>query len=234
MITVQHIAKSFGAIQAVRDISFTLTPNSITGILGPNGAGKTTTLRILAGLEDADKGEIRIAGNLFTTETHKLRAKIGYLPETIPLFPQMGVLEFLNFMGQLQGLKGLELSKRLTAVIDMCQLQDVLQKKCATLSKGFRQRTGLAMALIHDPDILILDEPTEGLDPVQILEIRKLLQFLSQTKTILFSSHILSEITQLCQHILIVKSGQIVSQGNLADFGGSTENLEKTFMELFK
>lgn len=232
MITTLHISKSFGDVQAVKDISFVLPPNSITGLLGPNGAGKTTTLRLLAGLESPASGHIRIGGDVLSTDSPAHKSQIGYLPESVPLYPHMRVIEILNFVGNMHGLSHKHLQERLPSLVNMCQLQSVLQKKCGALSKGFRQRTGLALALIHDPQILILDEPTEGLDPVQILEIRKLLQSFSQSKTILLSSHILSEITQLCEHILILKDGQIVSQGALADFGGNTQNLEKKFMEL--
>lgn len=232
MIEALHISKSYGTVQAVKDVSLHLKAGSITGLLGPNGAGKTTTLRLLAGLDNPDSGSIHIAHTNLIPTAPQYKSKVGYLPESVPLYPHMRVIEILHFVGQCHGLSGSPLQQRLRILVPMCQLQDVLQKKCETLSKGVRQRTGLALALIHDPEILILDEPTEGLDPVQILEIRKLLQTLSQSKTILLSSHILSEITQLCEHILILKNGEIVAQGNLADFGGNTQSLEKKFVEL--
>jgi len=234
MIEVTQLKKSFGSFCAVDDISFVVEPQKITGLLGANGAGKTTTLRLLVGLATADSGTIRIHENEFLPHNRAIKAKIGYLPESVPLYPNLTPFEHLVFFGEMRGLSRNLLSERIQVVIELCKLKPVLEKKSMHLSKGFRQRLGLALALLHDPEILILDEPTEGLDPLQIHEIRKLLQNLAQTKTILVSSHILSEIENLCQNILVLKNGKLLASGPLDNWCDHASDFEKKLLEILQ
>lgn len=213
MLSVKNIKKTFDDVVAVDDVSFEIRQGEVVGFLGPNGAGKSTTMRIITGFFNTDQGRV-IIGN-FDMAQNPVAAKkmIGYLPESAALYTDMGVTDMLVFMGRMRGLSGNQLTTRLAAVVRQCQLSQVLGKRIHTLSKGFRQRVGLAQALIHDPEILILDEPTIGLDPNQIREIRDLIREIGKTKTILLSTHILPEVSATCKRVIIINNGKIVAEG---------------------
>ena len=209
MIQVSSLTKRFGRHSAVDEISFEVGSDEVVGFLGPNGAGKTTTIRMLTGFLPPTEGCASIAGFDIERDSLKARRKIGYLPESVPLYTDMRVKEYLTFRGKLKGLNSNNLRRRLEDVLDECGLQQVRRKMINTLSKGFRQRVGIADALIHDPELLILDEPTNGLDPNQIRSIRSLIKRLGENHTILISTHILSEVEMLCDKIIIIDGGRI-------------------------
>ncbi|MEJ6641643.1 MAG: ATP-binding cassette domain-containing protein [Akkermansiaceae bacterium] len=209
MIEIADLSKSYGRHLAVDKISFEVAQGEIVGFLGPNGAGKTTTLRMLTGFLPPTSGAARIAGHDIFRESLEVRKRIGYMPENVPLYTEMRVNEYLRFRGALRGLSGSRLRTRLGEVLDICGLTDVRRKMIKTLSKGYRQRVGLADALIHEPDLLILDEPTNGLDPNQIRAIRRLIQNLGEKHTILLSTHILSEVEMTCNKVVIIDGGRV-------------------------
>lgn len=209
MIEISSLSKSYGRHLAVDKISFEVTRGEIVGFLGPNGAGKTTTLRMLTGFLPPTSGAARIAGRDIFRESLEVRRRIGYMPENVPLYVDMRVKEYLRFRGALKGLSGSRLRKRMGEVMEICGLTDVRRKMIKTLSKGYRQRVGLADALIHEPDLLILDEPTNGLDPNQIRAIRSLIQNLGEKHTILLSTHILSEVEMTCNKVVIIDGGKV-------------------------
>ena len=213
MIEVEHLSKNYGATRAVQDISFRVAKCEVVGFLGPNGAGKSTTMRMLTCYIAPDGGTARVAG--FDIKTHPLEVKkrIGYLPENNPLYLEMGVIEYLRFIASIRGIARNAVRERLRHVVDICGLAAVTAKDVGELSKGFRQRLGLAQALIHDPDVLILDEPTIGLDPHQIIEIRNLIKNIGREKTVILSSHILPEVAATCDRVLILNRGSIVGSG---------------------
>lgn len=213
MITLKDVSKSFGPVRAVARVSFDVGQGEVVGFLGPNGAGKSTTMRMITGYLPADSGQITVSGIDVATDAVAAKAKVGYLPESAALYTDMEVVDFLLFMGRMRGLTHVRLKQRLKVVVHDCQLAPVLGRRIATLSKGFRQRVGLAQALLHDPDVLILDEPTVGLDPNQIGEIRSLIKEIGQTKTILLSTHILQEVNATCRRVLIINNGTIVAAG---------------------
>ena len=217
MIEVGGLQKSFGTVAAVRDISFSIAKGEVVGLLGPNGAGKTTTMRILTGYLTADAGRAVVAGVDVVQDSIAARKKIGYLPESAPLYTDMEVTEFLAYIARLRGVGSDALSTALKRVIASCGLGDVIGRDISELSKGYKQRVGLAQALIHEPDVLILDEPTSGLDPNQIQEIRKLITDLGRERTVILSTHILQEVEAMCGRALIMNKGQIVGQGTLTE-----------------
>ena len=212
-ITVNQLTKTYGPQRAVDGISFGVQTGEIVGFLGPNGAGKTTTMKVLTGYMAPSAGEVRIGDFDVLTQPERAKPHIGYLPENNPLYLDMPVLEYLAFMGELQGVTREAMPQRLRTVVRLCGLDREKHKKIGELSKGYRQRVGLAQALIHDPDILILDEPTTGLDPNQIVEIRHLIREIGQAKTVILSTHILPEVEATCDRILIINQGQIVADG---------------------
>lgn len=209
MIEVQNLTKRYARHEAVRDISFSVSKGEIVGFLGPNGAGKTTTLRMLTGYLPPTSGTARIAGHDIFRQSLEARRKIGYMPENVPLYEDMRVREYLKFRAQIKGLSGSQTRSRVGDVIETCGLQSVRRKMIKTLSKGFRQRVGLADALVHDPELLILDEPTNGLDPNQIRQIRELIRQLGQNHTVLISTHILHEVEMTCNRVIIIDNGKI-------------------------
>ena len=213
MIEVKELTKSYGTTVAVDHVTFNAHAGEVLGFLGPNGAGKTTTMRILTCYLSADAGSATVAGYDVFEESVEVRKHIGYLPESAPLYTDMGVIEYLNFMTQVRGIPKSQRKERIRTVIDTCGLEDVIQKDIGELSKGYRQRVGLAQSLIHDPPILILDEPTSGLDPNQIIEIRNLIKNIGQEKLVLFSTHILPEVSATCSRVLIINNGKIVANG---------------------
>ncbi len=228
MLQVNHLTKRFGDKVAVNDISFSAKTGEIIGFLGPNGAGKTTTMRLITGFLIPTKGKITING----LPPKKARDLIGYLPEENPLYSRFTALEYLTFIAKMHYLSGAQLRQRLNYVIENCGLQEMAYQTIETLSRGYRQRVGLAAALIHNPQLLIMDEPTTGLDPNQQKEIRKLIQQIAQKKTIIFSTHILSEAEAICQRVIIIHQGQLVAQEDLAQLRRKRVSLEKLFSRL--
>lgn len=209
MISVRNLTKRYARHAAVRDISFEVEAGEIVGFLGPNGAGKTTTLRMLTGYLPPTSGTAVVAGHDIFRESIQARRKIGYMPENVPLYDDMRVKEYLKFRAQLKGLSGSHGRSRVGDVIETCGLKSVKRKMIKTLSKGYRQRVGLADALVHDPELLILDEPTNGLDPNQIRHIRTLIKRLAETHTVLISTHILPEVEMTCNRVIIIDGGRI-------------------------
>jgi len=211
VIEVQHLTKRYGSVTAVDDVSFRVERGEILGFLGPNGAGKTTTMRVLTGYIPATEGRAFVAGyDVFDTPLEAKR-RTGYLPETPPLYPDMTTREYLTFVARLKGVPTKERRDRIDAVMRRTYVDDVADRACGKLSKGYRQRVGLAQALIHNPDVLILDEPTAGLDPKQIIETRKLIKELAGNHTIILSTHILPEVSQTCQRVVIINRGRVVA-----------------------
>jgi ABC-2 type transport system ATP-binding protein len=211
MVQVESLTKLYGRQRAVNDVSFTVARGDVVGLLGPNGAGKSTILRILSAYLPATSGTVRIAGLDVATQSEAVRRRIGYMPESNPLHPEMRVREYLKFRGRLKGLGIAESRHRVDQVTDECGLTDVSHRIIGTLSKGYRQRVGLADALVHSPDLIILDEPTIGLDPHQIRSVRATIQSLGKTRTVLLSSHILSEVEATCRRVLILYEGRVVA-----------------------
>jgi ABC-2 type transport system ATP-binding protein len=217
MISVQGLTKRYGQTEAVKNLSFNVEKGEVVGFLGVNGAGKSTTMRILSGYLPADEGEVRVAGFDVFGESVKARSRIGYMPENVPLYPEMRVSEYLSYRAALKGVRARRTAEKVEDALQLCGLMDVRRKLIGSLSKGYRQRVGLADALINEPDILILDEPTIGLDPGQIREVRSLLRSLASRNTILLSSHILSEVEATCSRLLILDKGHIVASGTPAE-----------------
>ncbi|MCB9850483.1 MAG: ABC transporter ATP-binding protein [Phycisphaerales bacterium] len=213
MIEVKNLCKRYGPVLAVDGISFDVSEGEIVGFLGPNGAGKTSTIRVLTCYHPATSGSARIGGYDVFTQSLEVRRLIGYLPESTPLYPEMRVREYLNFRGKLHGLSAGERGDAITRVTGRCWLKDFIDRPIGHLSKGMRQRVGLADALLCNPKVLVLDEPTIGLDPTQIRETRNLIKQLGQDHTILFSSHILSEVEQTCSRIIIIAGGKLIARG---------------------
>jgi ABC-2 type transport system ATP-binding protein len=234
MIVVEHLTKFYGEYPAVRDVSFQVDKGQVVGFLGPNGAGKSTTMRILAGYLTASSGKATIGGKDVFWDPIAARRRIGYMPENCPLYPDMRVDEYLWFRGGLKGLGRSERKKRIGYVLERCWLKDVPRQLIGTLSKGYRQRVGLADALLADPPVLILDEPTAGLDPTQIRETRTLLRELGAQHTMLLSTHILSEVEMTCDSVIIIYQGRVAEDGSLAAVRQRHQNqsLEDIFVRL--
>jgi ABC-2 type transport system ATP-binding protein len=216
MIKTEHLTKRYESLMAVDDVTFTVSPGEVLGFLGPNGAGKTTTMRMLAGFVTPSSGRASICGHDVETDPLRAKASLGYLPEGAPSYGEMTVSHFLNFVADLRQLEGARRKERLGHVIDRLQLEKVLQQTIETLSKGFRRRVGLAQAMIHDPPVLILDEPTDGLDPNQKHEVRTLINDMARDKIIVISTHILEEVDAVCTRAIIIARGRIVADDSPA------------------
>jgi len=217
MIVVENLYKTYGTVQAVRDLSFRVEPKEVVGFLGPNGAGKSTTLRIIAGFLGATQGRVSVDGHDIVEEPIATRASIGYMPENVPLYPELRVREYLRFRAELKGVKRSERKSAVEQAMRDARVDDHAEKLIGQLSKGYRQRVGLADALVSRPPVLILDEPTAGLDPNQIREVRDLIRSLAATHTILLSTHIMSEVEATCDRALVIHKGRLVAQGALED-----------------
>ena len=215
MIKVASLSKSYGERLAVDDISFTIGKGEIVGFLGPNGAGKTTTMRAITGYLIPTEGEIWVADCNIRKDPLKARQHIGYLPETIPLYTDMTTRAYLGFAGKLRGLDSKAAQRRIDEVVEVCQLEEYLDVHTGKLSKGFRQRVGLAQAIIHDPEVLILDEPTVGIDPLQVVQTKAMIKELGRKRTILLSTHILPEVSLICDRVIIINQGKIVAEDNI-------------------
>jgi ABC-2 type transport system ATP-binding protein len=221
MIEVQNLTKNYGQVKAVQNVSFSVGKEQVLGFLGPNGAGKTTIMKILTGFHFPTSGSALVDGIRIDEDPVEVKKRIGYLPESIPLYEDLTVDEYLSFIAEARLIPAPERKKAIDACLETCGLQAYRSRKIDTLSKGYRQRTGLAQAILHDPPILILDEPTNGLDPNQIIEIRSLIMELGKRKTVLLSSHILQEIEAICQQVLIINEGKIAAQGTTEEIAGT-------------
>ena len=232
MIKVEGLTKRYARTVAVDNISFQVEKGQIVGFLGPNGAGKTTTMRVLTCFLPPTEGTAEVAGFDVMEHPMQVKKRIGYLPETPPLYPEMEVIEYLNFVGRLKGLDSSGLARRVDEIMERCSVADVANKLISKLSKGYRQRVGLAQAIIHNPDVLILDEPTSGLDPAQIIETRKLIQSLAGDHTIILSTHILSEVEHSCERVIIISSGKLVAIDSVANLTNRLRGSEAVAVEL--
>src|SRR4051812_45457130 len=232
MIKVEGLTKRYARTVAVNDVSFEVEKGQIVGFLGPNGAGKTTTMRILTGFLPPTEGKANVAGFDVQESPMEVKRRIGYLPETPPLYPEMEVGEYLQFAGQLKGISAADIKGRADDAIGRCSLGDVRKKLIGKLSKGYRQRVGIAQAIIHNPDVLILDEPTSGLDPKQIIEIRELLRQLAGEHTIILSTHILSEVENSCERVIIISQGKIVALDSVANLTNRLRGSEAVALEV--
>ena len=232
MIEVSHLTKQYGNHLAVDDVSFTVADGQICGLLGPNGAGKSTIMNILTGYLSATSGQVTVAGHPLPEEADAAKACVGYLPEQPPLYPEMTVQEYLTFAAELKGVKKAERKEQVCRAARRTGLQTVLPRLIRSLSKGYKQRVGIAQALLGSPRLIILDEPTVGLDPAQVIEIRKLIRELGRAHTVILSSHILSEVQAVCQQILILSKGHLAAAGSLEELTADGKSLEEVFLEL--
>ncbi len=232
MIEIRNLSRSFGNIKAVDNVSFAVTGGEIVGFLGPNGAGKTTTMRMMVGYLQPNAGQIELDGKSVFQDPLAASARIGYLPEHNPLYPEMAVGEFLRYIGNLRRMQEPVLSQRLEFVRQVCGLDEVWKQRISTLSKGYRQRTGLAQAILHDPEVLILDEPTGGLDPNQIMEIRDLIRELGEAKTVLLSSHIMQEVQALCSRVIIINKGRLIVDDKMENLGSYISGYHRVILEV--
>ncbi|HNT05966.1 MAG: putative ABC transporter ATP-binding protein YxlF [Chloroflexi bacterium ADurb.Bin180] len=225
MLQVSELKKNYGAVEALRGVSFEIAEGEVVGLLGPNGAGKTTIMKILTGYLQPDEGSVRIGGLDVLTQTRQVQALIGYLPENAPLYPELSIQDYMLLMAELRQIPAQDQMARLSEAVYATNLQDHLARDIGTLSKGFRQRVGLAQAILHRPRLLILDEPTLGLDPTQVVEIRRLIRGMARHSTVLFSTHILSEVEALCDRVIILLNGQVKTDARLADLAATPNAL---------
>ena len=232
MIEVSHLTKQYGNHLAVDDVSFTVADGQICGLLGPNGAGKSTIMNILTGYLSATSGQVTVAGHPLPEEADAAKACVGYLPEQPPLYSEMTVQEYLTFAAELKGVKKAERKEQVCRAARRTGLKAVLPRLIRSLSKGYKQRVGIAQALLGSPRLIILDEPTVGLDPAQVIEIRKLIRELGRAHTVILSSHILSEVQAVCQQVLILSKGRLAASGSLQELTADGRSLEDVFLEL--
>ena len=232
MIEVSHLTKKYGHRLAVEDVSFAVADGGICGLLGPNGAGKSTIMNILTGYLSATSGQVAVAEHPLPEEADAAKKCVGYLPEQPPLYPEMTVQEYLDFAAELKGVKKAERKEQVCSAARRTGLEKVLPRLIRSLSKGYRQRVGIAQALLGSPKLIILDEPTVGLDPAQVIEIRKLIRELGQAHTVILSSHILSEVQAVCQQVLILSKGRLAASGSLQELTADGRSLEEVFLEL--
>jgi len=232
MIEVKNLSKKFGDIKVLEDINFSVKQGEILGFLGPNGAGKSTTMKIITSFWEGSGGEVIIDGLKVSENSLETRKKIGYLPENVPLYDEMRVFEYLKFVAEMRGIEKSKHKEAITKASEACGLSKVLRKPIDELSKGYRQRVGLAQAIIHEPDILILDEPTTGLDPNQIVEIRDLIKKIGKEKTVIFSTHILSEVSATSDRIIIINNGRIVGEGKPEELTEKSAHKELIYLKI--
>jgi ABC-2 type transport system ATP-binding protein len=232
MIEADNLSKFYGDFAACRDVTFTIKQGEVAAFLGPNGAGKSTTMKLLTGYLAPSNGTARIAGFNMASERIEGSERLGYLPENGPLYPDMTPRSLLRFFGSARGMTREQIDERLDAVIDLCKLGSVIGKPIGKLSKGFRQRVGMAQVLLHEPDVLIMDEPTAGLDPNQVREVRDTIRRLGETKTILLSTHILQEVEAVCNRVIFITEGRVVFDGTPADLTSTEKNIDKRFHQL--
>jgi len=233
MIAVSDITKKYNTFTALRGVSFTIKGGEIVGLLGPNGAGKTTLIRILTGYHYPTSGSAIIADKDVLGDDREVKQQIGYLPENAPLYQDMYVYEYLRFIARARGVAKEQIEERIRAVVAECGLKDMLLKSIQNLSKGYRQRVGLAQAMIHDPPILIFDEPTNGLDPNQIIEIRNLIRALGKKKTVILSTHVMQEVEAICNRVLIINDGALVAQGTTTEIAAQLRGEERHLITFY-
>ena len=227
MITIEHMSKSYGPYPAVIDVSFEVLKGEIVGFLGPNGAGKTTTMRVVTGFTPPTEGEVTVGGYDVVSHSLDVRRHIGYLPETVPLYLDMTVHDYLTYMGEIRGMNSSWVKERLPKVMDMVKLGEYRNTLVGRLSKGYRQRTGIAQAILHEPDVLVMDEPTIGIDPIQVVETRELISNLGEEHTMLLSSHILPEVSAICKRVLVINDGRIVADDKPDDLSEKLQHAER-------
>jgi ABC-2 type transport system ATP-binding protein len=232
MIEAVNLSKFYGDFAASRDVTFTINRGEVAAFLGPNGAGKSTTMKLLTGYLAPSAGTARIAGYNMATDRLEGAKHLGYLPENGPLYPDMSPRSLLKFFGEARGLSKERIEERMAVVIDLCKLGSVIGKPIGKLSKGFRQRVGMAQVLLHEPDVLILDEPTAGLDPNQIREVRETIRRIGETKTILLSTHILQEVEAMCNRVIFINEGRLVFDGTPGEIAAGVQNLDERFHQL--
>ncbi len=232
MIEADNLSKFYGDFAATRDVTFTINRGEVAAFLGPNGAGKSTTMKLLTGYLAPSAGTARIAGYNMAADRLEGAKHLGYLPENGPLYPEMTPRSLLQFFGTARGMSREQIEERLATVVDLCKLGSVIGKPIGKLSKGFRQRVGMAQVLMHEPDVLILDEPTAGLDPNQIREVRETIRRLGQTKTILLSTHILQEVEAMCNRVIFINEGSLVFDGTPGELAAEEKNLDERFHQL--
>jgi ABC-2 type transport system ATP-binding protein len=230
MIEVQQLTKRYGELTAINNISFSVASGQILGFLGPNGSGKTTTMRIITGFMPASSGTVKVAGFDIFDDSFEARKRIGYLPEHPPLYNDMTVASYLRFVAKIKGMRKADIADALDRVLHRCGLSSVIDRVTGHLSKGFRQRVGLAQAIIHNPQVLVLDEPTVGLDPQQIIEIRSLIKELAGAHTVVLSTHILPEVAQVCEKVVIISSGRVVMEDAMTNLTQG-KSLEDVFLQ---
>ncbi len=234
MIEAKNLTMCYGSTRAVDDVSFKISERQIVGFLGPNGAGKTTLMRVLTTFIHPTKGTALVAGHDVIEKPLEVRRLLGYLPETPPLYTDMRVDDYIDFTARARGLRGVRLKDRKDWVVQACGIAPVWKHGVHEISLGFRRRVGLAQAIVHDPSVIILDEPTSGLDPLQIIGVRELIKNLSQTKTILFSTHILQEAAAISDQLFILNSGRVAARGTVAELQGKEPSLEAAFLAIFR
>jgi len=227
LIKIEHMSKSYGPYPAVIDVSFEVLKGEIVGFLGPNGAGKTTTMRVVTGFTPPTEGEVTVGGYDVVSHSLEVRRHIGYLPETVPLYLDMTVNDYLTYMGEIRGMNSSWVQERLPKVIDMVKLGEYQNTLVGRLSKGYRQRTGIAQAILHEPDVLVMDEPTIGIDPIQVVETRELISNLGEEHTMLLSSHILPEVSAICKRVLVINDGRIVADDKPDDLSEKLQHAER-------
>ncbi|MQF69767.1 ABC transporter ATP-binding protein [SAR202 cluster bacterium AD-804-J14_MRT_500m] len=232
MVEARNLTKYYGDFLAIEEVNFQVQKGEIVGFLGPNGAGKTTTMRIITGFIPPSSGTALVAGYDMVDKSLEARARIGYLPETVPLYVDMTVNDYLKFMGTIRRMNPKEIKSRTSYVIDVCRLGDYRNSQIRKLSKGFRQRVGIAQAVMHDPDVLVMDEPTIGIDPIQVVETRQLIKDLAGSHTVILSTHILPEVSMLCDRVLIIHEGQIVAEDTPKQLGERLQGVDRLEVEI--
>ena len=232
MIQANGLTHYYGPYCAVQDVSFGVKKGEILGFLGPNGAGKTTTMRIITGFMPPTRGSVTVDGYDVVEKSLEVRRRIGYLPETVPLYTEMSVNSYLKYMGTLRRMPPKVIKRRVDEVIGVCRLGDYRKTTIGKLSKGFRQRVGIAQAIIHEPDVLVLDEPTIGIDPIQVVETRRLIEELGKSQTVVLSSHILPEVSMICERVLIINEGKIVAEDTPQNLAESLQGLDRLEVEV--
>ena len=232
MIQASDVTHYYGPYPAIQEVSFSVKKGEVLGFLGPNGAGKTTTMRILTGFLPPSRGRVSLDGFDVVEKSLEVRRRVGYLPETVPLYADMTVSSYLKYMGTLRGMPPARIRRRLGEVIDVCRLGDYRKTQIGKLSKGFRQRVGIAQAIIHEPEVLVLDEPTIGIDPIQVVETRNLIQQLGRAQTVVLSSHILPEVSMICERVLIIHEGRIVAEDTPQNLARGLQGVERLEVEI--
>lgn len=232
MIEVNDVTKLYGSFPAISNLTFRVEPGEILGFLGPNGAGKSTMMKIITGFMPPTSGEVRVAGYDIVSESLDARRHIGYLPETVPLYDDMDVREYLRYMGRLRGMTSARIKQRTDDVFDICHLEEYTDAIIGRLSKGFRQRVGIAQAILHEPDVLVLDEPTIGIDPIQVVETRQLIRSLGGDHTLIVSTHILPEVSMICERVIIINEGEIIAVDRPENLGKRLVGSERVDLDV--